>query len=242
MSVAPPHVVVRHEIEVALERCFPGLLVPGPFQFLGSGFAHAADHKGFAFRLEWPPETKDIPAPQRKAIEGLSLAMAEYSLLSGVLPTGDTLPLGPPNLTPDRRFKAGLDEWRGVASRYPAAELERRIYAITLNDISNMLCEVLAQHKIPVQGFALLGEPRWCEFLDDMPSRRADMHLRRQWARNAGLTPKDSDLNDWAYLGVEVSYCDIVVTDKQVADLFSRGLGTSATVVAQLGELLEMVA
>ena len=109
ITVAPPHVVVRHEIEAALARCFHGRLVPGPFQFLGSGLTHAAD-KDFGFRLEWPPEAKDVPYPQRKAFEGLFLAMAEHILLSGVLPIGDPLPLGSANLTPDRRFKNGLDE------------------------------------------------------------------------------------------------------------------------------------
>jgi hypothetical protein len=110
---------------------------------------------------------------------------------------GDPLELGPArDLTPDRRFKAALEDWRGVASRYSPDELERRIYAITLNDISNVLWEALARHKISIEEFALLGEPRWRVFLDDMPSRRADMQLRKQWAKNAALTPKDSDLND----------------------------------------------
>src|SRR5258707_1102026 len=41
VTVAPPHVVLRHEIEVALERLFPGRVVPRPFQFLGvSGREH----------------------------------------------------------------------------------------------------------------------------------------------------------------------------------------------------------
>ena len=68
-------------------------------------------------------------------------------------------------------------------------------------------------------------------------------HLRRGWAKNASLKPNDSgsDLNDWAYLGVAVSYCDIVVTEKQMADLFSRGFDTRATVVPQLGQLPELL-
>lgn len=242
MTVASVQAVVRYEIEAALQRCFPSRVGVEPFEFLGSGLTHTAG-KNFGFRLEWPPEANNIPAPQRTAFERLGWAMAEHSLLSGVLPTGEPLELGPArDLTPDRWFKAALEEWRGAASRYPLDELERRIYAITLNDISNVLWEALARHKIPIEEFALLGEPRWRVLLDDMPSRRADMHLRRQWAKNAGLTPKVSDLNDWAYLGVAVSYCDIVVTEKQVADLFSRGFETRATLVAQLGQLSELVA
>jgi hypothetical protein len=37
------------------------------------------------------------------------------------------------------------------------------------------------------------------------------------------VTPKVSDLNDWAFLGVAVMHCDVVVTEKQMADLFRRG-------------------
>lgn len=47
--------------------------------------------------------------------------------------------------------------------------------------------------------------------------------LKMQWAKNASLQPRDSDLVDWSLLGVAVSYCDIVVTENQMADLFSRG-------------------
>jgi hypothetical protein len=68
------------------------------------------------------------------------------------------------------------------------------------------------------------------------------MHLTRQWAKNANLRPRDSDLIDWAFLGVAVSYCDIVVTENQMADLFSRGFDTHATVIAQLGRLSELMA
>jgi hypothetical protein len=32
LTIAPPPAVWRHEIEVALEHCFPGRVVPEPFQ------------------------------------------------------------------------------------------------------------------------------------------------------------------------------------------------------------------
>ena len=75
-----------------------------------------------------------------------------------------------------------------------------------------------------------------------MPSRRADMHLRREWAKNAQLTPKDSDLNDWVYLEVAVMQCDVVVTEKQTADLFGRGLSMRSAVVASLADVPRLLA
>jgi hypothetical protein len=57
-----------------------------------------------------------------------------------------------------------------------------------------------------------------------MPGRRADMHLRTEWAKSANLKPKPnlSDLNDWVYLGIAVCYCDLVVTENQMNDLLRR--------------------
>lgn len=241
MTVAPPEVVVRHEIEQALGNYFPGRIAPLPFQFLGFGLSHALA-KDLGFHLEWPPGADKIPAFERAVFERRILALVEDSLLSGVLLMEQEPPMDLTlakrfkallaALPLDQQFKASLAEWRGAASRYPPEELDRRIYAITLSDIWSAVQEILLRHKIAIQEFALLGEVGWRAFLDAMPSRRADMHLRRQWAKNADLPPRDSDLNDWAYLGVAVCYCDIVVTEKQAANLFSRALNTPATIVA----------
>jgi len=240
-TVASPDVVVCHEMQVALERCFPGRVKVEPLQFLATGLSHAADLDS-SFNLEWPPEAKSIPAKQRAALEKLFQYHAARSLLSGILPTGDQLDLKlARDLSPDYRFKAGLGEWRGASSRYSPAELERRIYATTLADVSSLLLELLASNRIPVAEFEQLGESRWRAFLDDMPSRIADMHLRREWAKNANLTPRESDLNDWAYLGVAVCYCDVLVTEKQIADLFSRSFTAHATVLSRLPDLLAVL-
>ena len=68
------------------------------------------------------------------------------------------------------------------------------------------------------------------------------MHLKRQWAKNADLRPQDSDLIDWGFLSMAVSDCDIVVTEKQKANLFSRCFNTRATIIAQLSQLPKLVA
>lgn len=239
-TVAPPHVVVRHEIEMALEHFYPGRISPGEFHFVGSGLTHAAD-KDFSFPLKWPAEANGIPASQRAVFERRFLMMAEYSLLTGILPTGQAV--GPAtDLTAERRFKADLEEWRGAAKRYSPEELEDRIYRITLKAITGVVNETLARHKISPDTFAHWRKSDWRAFLDDMPSQRADMHLRREWAKNASLKPKDSDLNDWAYVSVAVCYSDIVVTEKQIADLFRRGSNLGATVLSELDDLADLVA
>jgi hypothetical protein len=141
----------------------------------------------------------------------------------------------------ERQFKASLEQWRGAASQYSPDELEREIYTANLSDIDSLVQEALARHEISPDEFVQLGDLHRRAFLDDMPWQRAEMHLKRQWAKNADLRPRDSDLIDWAFLGVAVSYCDIVVTENQTADLFSRGFNTRATIIAQRGQLPELV-
>jgi hypothetical protein len=241
ITVAAPHVVLRHEIETALECYFPGRVTPRNFEFLGLGLSHAADHD-FGFQLDWPPEMLNTPPSMRARLEEEFLKMAAHTLLSGVLPTGEPLPsTALTDLSPERRFKGGLEEWRGAATRFSPEELEKKICAITLADIGDDLRDVLKGHAIPVEDFTGLGEREQCAFLRELPSRRADMHLRRQWARNADLRPKESDLNDWAYLGVAVSYCDVVVAEKQLVNLFSRGFSSRATILAQVERLPDFI-
>lgn len=73
-----------------------------------------------------------------------------------------------------------------------------------------------------------------------MPSRRADMHIRTQWAKNANLNPKVSDLNDWTYLGIAVCYCDLVVTENQMNDLLRRADEFAPKTTSLLSDLMKL--
>jgi hypothetical protein len=66
------------------------------------------------------------------------------------------------------------------------------------------------------------------------------MHLRTQWAKNASLKPKLSDLNDWTYLGIAVCYCDLVVTENQMNNLFQRSEEFASKSTARLTDLLKL--
>ena len=236
--------VVRHEAHAALSKALPHRISPpGPLAYLGHGLSHAAG-RDFALSLQWPAAAIGaIPEVQRKAFEKEVLSLVNLHLLSGTLPSGaPATPLPPNDLSPDRRFRAALAEWRGAARRYSQRELQRIIYAITFADVWDVLREILHNHNEALRDFALLGEPGWCRILDDMPSRRVDMHLRREWAKNPQLTPKESDLNDWASLGIAVSYSDVVLTEKQTANLLTRGFSTRATVLAALTDLPPLLA
>ena len=107
-----------------------------------------------------------------------------------------------------------------------------------VNDILAPMNDALERHGILWPEFAVLGETNWRIFIDNLPTCRVDMHLRRQWAKNKQLKPKPSELNDWAFLGAAVAYCDVVVTEKLFADLVNRGhLEKRAHVITDLKQL-----
>jgi hypothetical protein len=83
MTLAPPPVVLRREIEMTLGRCFPGRVVLEPLEFLGLGLAHAAADRNLAVPLEWPPGADAMPATLRAAIEGRLRAEVELRRFSG---------------------------------------------------------------------------------------------------------------------------------------------------------------
>jgi hypothetical protein len=229
--------VVRHEIEVSLGQYFKERAQPREFTFLGSGLEYTFGRK-LGLKVEWPASAKTIPEGKRNDVEQSILELVEVSVLSGAIASdvgGHVFPKL--DLTPDDKFREALYQWCGVVANYSPEELERRIFATTLADIQPMLEEVLVYFNIGLFEFAMLGERIWREFLNSMPSRKADMHLRRQWAKNADLIPRQSDLNDWAYLGIAVSYCDVVVTENQMSDLFSRGLNPKAKVLSKFKDL-----
>jgi hypothetical protein len=244
ITIAPPHVVMRHEINVALARCFPGRVVVEPLQLLGFGIAHASGNPDLHRPMHWPPGAEELPAPILAAYEANCRAKGELFHLSGILQGRKRWEWRPlTDLRMERWFRDSLESWRGVQSQYTPAALDHDIDLMHLTDLDSMLQDALAHHGITRGEFAQLGESGQRGFLEDMLWQRADKHLIKQWAKSPHLRPKDSDLIDWAYLSVAVSYCDIVVTEKQMADLFKRdAFYTRATVCTHLRQLPALIA
>jgi hypothetical protein len=245
MTITPPTIVVCHEIEVALGRCFPGRVVPRPFYLLGKRAAHAAANPDLDFPLEWPPEAEAMSVFLRAVEEGRRREPAELAYLSGNAQAGEPQVWGPlTNQCAERQFGADLAGWAGAASQYSPAELKREIYITNLSEIEPYLQVTLAHHHIPYEEFAQLSESQRWALLDEMPWQRAEMHLKRQWAKEANRKPSErhSDLNDWGYLSLAVSYCDVVVTEKDVASRYTKdGFKTYATIRTQLIQLPELL-
>lgn len=239
-TVAALKHIVSHEIQVALKEFFPNQVIPQKFSYLSAGLEHAVGEE-LGLKLVWPkPEV--VPADIKAKMESDIFAFIEDIFLSGVMRFESLEHLFTRlDTSPDDKFKQHLEEWKGIASQLSQNELERRIYSITFNDIVLPIVGELCKFNIPFEEFAQIGEQGICKLLDSMPTRRVDMHLRRQWAKNVNLTPKQSDLNDWCFVGSAVCYSDIVVTENQMNDLLSRAVNLNAKVTAELSDLMDLI-
>ena len=99
---------------------------------------------------------------------------------------------------------------------------ENILYRRAMQDIRPLLLEAGTTHGISIAELEALGDPALRELLEDMPSIKLDIHLHRQWAKNQNLPAKLNEAYDIAYVGSAAMYCDVVVTENQLADLLRR--------------------
>jgi hypothetical protein len=99
---------------------------------------------------------------------------------------------------------------------------ENWLYAMSTVDILNPINDVLRKHSVPFDALGALGEERLKQVIDDMPTRRVDLHLHKQVLKNETYRAKATDLEDWGSLALATSYCDVVVCEKHMADMLKR--------------------
>lgn len=230
--------IVRHELEVALSLEFPGRVTVFPFEFVGRDLGYVVEgvpRRGLeeSTRARVPPELRPLVD-----------AMAHIDLEQAVL-TGRSL-FAPEQLSqvrvdrsPESRFVPHLRDVRARWRRAADPKLQERVlYATALGDIMEPIEQLLATNRISLAEFAALDIEGYERFLGRQPSRRVLIHLYRQIARAAQVPLRDTDLNDWIYVAVASMYCDVVVTERMLADLLTRpGLEPRASVISNLADL-----
>jgi len=207
--------VVRHELERALSKHFPQVTTT-PFSLLGYGSTHA-------FTLP--------------SLQGL-LASVEQDVEEALLVGSKHLKIDPPffrNTEAQERFRNHLASLHAWSKKLPKVKIENWLYALLLADIHKPLAEILIRHNIPQSAFENLGEAQLKSIIDDMPTRRLDLHLHKVIVRNPAYASKITDLEDWAGVGVASCYFDVVVCENHMADMFKRnGYRTKARVETNL--------
>jgi len=230
-TLAGPAAIQRRELDHALAITLNRRLNERPFSLLGKGVCHASDHLP-AIRLD---SDRVLPDKVRTAAEELADRMLTKSVLTGFSPWGE--PAKPDLSAPANKFSDGLLQQRArLLSADP--DLQKRAgYAQVLIDMLEDIHRALEFHGIPEAELFGLGAEGLTRFVDAMPSIRLDMHLRLQWVRNQQLKTRPSDLNDFGYVGAAAAYCDVVVTENQLADLLNRDKNKKANVISNLMDL-----
>lgn len=201
-TIAGYPAVVRYELEVALSKHFSHI-VPEELLVLGFGHAHAFGE----------PDVPTVP--------GIFGEEFERSMLVG----NEALRIPPPacHATKHREnFRNHLASLHSRAGELKPELRENFLYAISTVDILEPFNRAMAKHRLPANALEMLGETGLRKLIDDMPTRRVDLHLHKQVLRNPNYAPKPTDLEDWAALSVASCYCDVVVCEKHMADMLSR--------------------
>lgn len=231
-TLAAPAAIQRWELVRALSITLNRRLNERPFSVLGTGLSHASDNLDAKVHLA--PD-RLLPDTLRAAFEKQADRIFTESVLTGVSPFGE--PAKPDLSGPAKKFSDGLLQARArLLNANP--ELQKRAgYAQVIVDMLEDIQRTLVLHDIPEAEFFGLGAEGLTRFVDAMPSIRLDMHLRQQWVRNQQLKARPSDLNDFGYVGTAAAYCDVVVTENQLADLLNRDKKKKATVISNLMDL-----
>lgn len=140
----------------------------------------------------------------------------------------------------DQKFVGVLKTLPDDLSEVPGDQEAREAYLChrCLGDLRPAIKERLEVHGLSWEEFTALDVVERVQFVKRMPTRRVDVHLMHQFAKDRILKREQTDLNDFAFLGFGASYCDVVVAEKQFASLVNRkGLVKKAVVITSLLEL-----
>ena len=215
MTIVGYQAIVRHELEVALARHL-SQVNPGTIGILGKGHAHA------------------FCSTPLRGILGLIEEEVERSMLMGNELLGIT-PLVSYSTTHRENFRQHLSTLHARYKEVPRELRENWLYAMSIIDILSPINDVMVKHGLEKVALEGLGEKRLKQVIDDMPTRRVDLHLHREVLRNPNYVARVSDLEDWGGLVEASCYCDVVICEKHMADMLRRdGFVTNARVEVAL--------
>ena len=232
-------VILQHEIDTALARRFPERVHVRPLRLLGQGVWHAANQPERRYKV---PDSLPMDPDDKRAFEDRANRLMQAALLTGVNPlTGEVAP-HIDHSGPSKNFQEHLNGMQERFAGHDPATQQRAHYATSLVDIQEPFNDALVRSMILWDEIALLGVDDLIAMIEEMPTRRVDVHLHRQWFKNPTLRSKPGDLNDWGYVAEAAMYCDVVVTEKFLADMLTRDrFQTRARIISNLGDLPRVV-
>lgn len=213
--------VVRHELENALSRHYPQIQ-PGTLSLIGRGHTHA------------------FGTPPLEGLLALYSNEVERSMLVGNKKYGFE-PLSSYSSLERKNFRDHLATLHDRQLLVPKNKRDDWLYSMSMIDILNPINDVFSKHAMPFACLEQLGAPKLKQVINEMPTRRVDIHLHKQVLRNPNYYPRETDLEDWASLALASCYCDVVVCEKHMADMLKRdGFKTRARIEVDLEKTFEI--
>jgi hypothetical protein len=227
--------ILIHELEIALRNRYPQV-APGEFHLIGKGVAHAFGQPHRQYRVPEASRSQIDPRLLHR-FEALAQEELEKAAITGTGPGGIVMS---PFLdrSHNETFKGHLERLYPTISQLPADKWEDMLYAMSLTDIVQVVGTVLLKHGLPADALVVRGKEDLTLLLEELPSRKIDIHLHRQVLRNPTLKPKLTDLEDWSGLGPACAYSDVVVCERHFRNLLLRdNFRPKAQVIADVREL-----
>jgi len=223
-TIAPLDVLVRPEIDRALQGVFGKPLVAREAQVFGVGGAHALNQKLRTFRV---PDDRDVDSEYRRQFNNWAAIQTEWVMLAGLPPesgiderelesmqrdVGTSLAAEQENLRKSRRD----DGWH-------AGDRAKRVSkAAAFAGWKDELTEALERAGLHWGHIYALELEGMSKFVEAIPIINVASELQRQREAAADKPWDPHDINDVFFLIVALVYCDIVVTEKQWVDLARR--------------------
>lgn len=215
MTIIGYPAIVRNEVESALAKYFPQITA-GRISILGRGHAHAfctPPLQGVLSRIEEEVERSMLVGDQVLGIKPLASYSIKYR----------------------ENFREHLAMLHARYNDVPKELRENWLYAMSTIDILSPINDVIHKHGLPKEALDGLGEQQLKQVIDEMPTRRVDLHLHKQVLRNSRYVAHRTDLEDWGSLAIASSYCDVVICEKHMADMLKRdGFRTHARIEVDL--------
>uniref|UniRef100_UPI004048E97B hypothetical protein n=1 Tax=Shewanella baltica TaxID=62322 RepID=UPI004048E97B len=219
ITLAPYKSILVYELDCALSKIF-NHVKPRSFKLFGNGIKHAyGDALEFTYPAMMSPNWID-----RSALTGEEICGHRFG--------------GFHKTEHNKKFQEHLRNVSAMRKTVPRKDWNNTLYAIALSDIVEPLSEVLDYWRIQFDDFIGLGAEVISSFIDNMPSRKLEVHMHRQVLNNSNYNPKPTDLEDWGGIALASQYCDVIIGEKHLYDMLLRNnFKTKAEIFRRLSDL-----
>lgn len=203
--------IVDAEIDAALRDRFATPTTPRTVDLFGYGVAHAFDD----------PRLRDYREvikqfPNLAGSEMWSADRWETEILCGPLQDLPFADIAQPDRSPAQSYAQSEKQLAAAiaGARKTGADQDGMIACHEIWGLLPVLVPALQRAGLSFEDLAASGADGLTAFLLALPWRGAVLSMRRQAHREGYQNWNENDLNDVAYLGLGVAYCDILVAEK----------------------------